>query len=139
MASLGMNSLSRVGLKGTGVKGAATRLMGLAGGAAMPQVRAIALKKLEGQKEALEGMMASADDSDVAHFSFLTGTIERFLKDPTVPPTLPSTPAAPPGAPIGMSPMDYLVGSDWITALGSGAVSNPWLEAFGVPPFRVPW
>lgn len=49
-----------------------------------------------------------------------------------------STPIAPPGEPIGQSAMDFLMGSDWITALGSGAGSNPWLEAYGLPPFRVP-
>jgi hypothetical protein len=109
---------------------AVTRVMGLAGGAAMPQVRAIALKRLEDRMETLEGMVASADDSDAAHYSLLSGTIERFLEDPTTPPTLPATPAAPPGAPIGLIPQDYLAGSEWITALGFGAASNPWLEAF---------
>ncbi|MBT8397779.1 MAG: zinc-dependent metalloprotease, partial [Gemmatimonadetes bacterium] len=48
---------------------AVTRVMGLAGSAPMPQVRAIALKKLEDQREALVGMMASADDSETAHLS----------------------------------------------------------------------
>jgi len=58
---------------------AVARVMGLAGGAAMPQLRAISLKRLEDQREALEGMTASADDSDAAHYSLLSGTIERFL------------------------------------------------------------
>jgi len=112
---------------------AVTRVIGLAGGAAMPQVRAIALKKLEDQKEALEGMMASADDSDAAHYSLLSGTIERFLKDPTTPPSLPSPLAAPPGAPIGQWPQDYLAGSEWISEMGFGVSTNPWLEAFDLP------
>lgn len=116
---------------------AVARVMGLAGGAAMPQVRAIALKKLEDQKEALEGMMASADDSDAAHYSLLSGTIERFLKDPTTAPSLPSAPAAPPGAPIGQWVQDYLAGSEWITEMGFGVITNPWLEAFDLPWLRV--
>jgi hypothetical protein len=117
---------------------AVTRVMGLASGAAMPQVRAVALKKLEGQKEALDGMVAAADDSDAAHYSFLSGTIQRFLEDPTTPPTLPATPSAPPGAPIGGGPLDYLEGSEWIRALGSGTTGNPWLEAFDLQRFWVP-
>ncbi len=112
---------------------AVSRVMGLAGGAAMPQVRAIALKKLADQKDALEGMMGSADDSDAAHFFLLSGTIERFLEDPTTPPSLPASPSAPPGAPIGQWPQDYLAGSGWITEMGLGAADNPWLEAFDLP------
>ncbi|MFC1662221.1 zinc-dependent metalloprotease [Gemmatimonadota bacterium] len=112
---------------------AVARVMGLAGGAAMPQVRAVALKKLENQKEALEGMMASADDSDAAHYSLLTGTIRRFLEDPTTAPSLPALPAVPPGAPIGDWPRDYLDGSEWIEEMGAGALSNPWMEAFAFP------
>jgi hypothetical protein len=117
---------------------AVTRVMGLAGGAAMPQVRAIALKKLEDQREALEGMMASADDSDAAHYSLLSGTIERFLKDPTTAPSLPPPPVAPPGAPIGQWPQDYLAGSEWISEVGFGVTTNPWLQAFDLPWFWVP-
>jgi hypothetical protein len=117
---------------------AVTRVMGLAGGAAMPQVRAIALKRLEDQAESLKGMVASADDSDAAHYSLLSGTIERFLKDPTTPPTLPAAPSAPPGAPIGLVPQDYLSGSDWVRAMGFGAPANPWLEAFDLSHGWVP-
>lgn len=117
---------------------AVTRVMALASGAAMPQVRAVALKNLEDQKGTLDGMMATADDSDAAHYSFLSGTIERFLEDPTTAPTLPATPAAPPGAPIGGGPADYLAGSEWIRALGSGTGPNPWLEALNPPPAWFP-
>jgi hypothetical protein len=112
---------------------AVNRVMGLAGAAPMPQVRAIALKKLEDQKEVLDGMMGSAEDSDAAHYFLLSGTIERFLEDPTTPPSLPSLPSAPPGAPIGQWPQDYLAGSEWITGMGFGAATNPWLEAFDLP------
>ncbi len=81
---------------------AVSRVMGLAGGAAMPQVRAVALKKLENQRGALEGMMASADDSDAAHYFLLSGNhrtvpggslrLRRLFR---------LRRAAPPGAPIG--------------------------------------
>jgi hypothetical protein len=107
------------------------RVMGLAGGAAMPQVRAIALKKLEEQSEALESMMASANESDAAHYSLLSRTIGRFLKDPTAAPSLPAPPAAPPGAPIGQWPQDYLAGSEWIVEMGCGAAMNSWIEGLG--------
>ncbi len=117
---------------------AVTRVMGLAGNAPMPQVRAIALKKLEDQKEALAGLMASAGESEIAHLSLLSGTIERFLKDPTTPPTVPGAPSAPPGAPIGQWPQDYLAGSEWIEAMGFGADPDPWLEAFQDLWFRGP-
>ncbi len=52
--------------------------------------------------------MASADESDAAHYFLLSGTIERFLKDPTTAPALPSAPSAPPGAPIGLVPQELL-------------------------------
>jgi hypothetical protein len=109
---------------------AVTRIMGLAAGAPMPQVRAIALHKLDTQKEVLEDMIDGADESDAAHYFLLSETIDGFLDDPSTPPTLPATPAAPPGAPIGLIPQDYLAGSKWITGVGFGAASNPWLDAF---------
>jgi len=74
--------------------------------------------------------MASADESDAAHFFLLSEAIGRFLKDPTTAPSLPSPPAAPPGAPIGQWPQDYLAGSEWIVEMGFGAASNPWLDSF---------
>lgn len=114
---------------------AVARVMGLAGAAAMPQVRAIALKKLEERNEALTEMMASADESDGAHLSHLSGAIQRFLKDPTATSSLPTIPNAPPGAPIGSWPMDYLDGSWWIGDHGHGSLSDPWLDTFGLPWF----
>ena len=84
---------------------AVTRVMGLAGGAAMPQVRAVALKKLEDQK---------------GGFGWDDGDRRMIRTPPTIPsspapssgswrirprrPSLPATPAAPPGAPIGGGP-----------------------------------
>jgi hypothetical protein len=109
---------------------AVARVMGLAGSASMPQARAIALRKLDSRKDALEDMIEGADESDAAHYFLLAETIDRFLEDPTAAPALPSAPAAPPGAPIGLYPQDYLAGSEWITAMGFGVASTPWLDAF---------
>jgi hypothetical protein len=117
---------------------AVARVMNLAGNAAMPQVRAVALHRLKAQKAALDGMVASAADSDAAHYSFLSATIERFLKDPTAQPGFPTPPSAPPGAPIGGGPVDYLAGSEWIAALGNTRPGNPWWDAFGRPGSWVP-
>ncbi|MGD2120589.1 MAG: zinc-dependent metalloprotease [Gemmatimonadota bacterium] len=118
---------------------AVTRVMGLAGSAAMPQVRAIALAKLQERKDLLDGMMAGADEDEAAHYALLSGTIERFLKDPTTMPSVPTAPAAPPGAPIGSWAQDYLAGSEWITEMGFGVQANPWLEAFDLSWDWVPW
>jgi hypothetical protein len=107
---------------------AVTRIMGLAASAAMPQVRAVALSALESRKVTLDGMTATADPADAAHFSLLSGTIDRFLKDPTTAPALPAPPNAPPGAPIGLSPQDYLGGSEWIGQMGPESMANPWME-----------
>ena len=67
-----------------------------------------------------------------------SGTIERFIEDPTTAPSLPSPPAAPPGAPIGLWPQDYLAGSEWIVEMGFGVSSNPWLDAFDLPGYWFP-
>jgi len=112
---------------------AVTRVMGLAGSAAMPQVRAIALEKLSDRKEALDGMRARATEADAAHYALLSNTIERFLEDPTTMPSIPDTPAAPPGAPIGLWPQDYLAGSEWISGMGSGSSTSVWMEWFDLP------
>jgi hypothetical protein len=117
---------------------AVARVMGLAGGASMPQVRAIALQRLQRRREALEGMTPSVDDLDAAHYDLLSGTIERFLKDPTTAPSLPSPPTAPPGAPIGQGPQYYLAGLGWIADTGGHEAANPWLEAFDLPYFWLP-
>ncbi len=83
------------------------RLMGLASGAAMPQVRALATLTLRQRVDALAGQR----DPDVlatAHGLLLANDIERFLERPAEPYTAPGMPTAPPGAPIGEPALSWL-------------------------------
>jgi len=87
------------------------RLMWLAGGAPMPQVRAIAsetLKKLENP-----GINGFVPD-DAPFIGLLVADIERFLTRPMEPVKTPSTYDAPPGAPIGEAPLDWLAAPSWV-------------------------
>ena len=85
-------------------------LMGLAGSAQMPQVRAIASQRLEMMKlEAAE--RAQLYDADGAHFMLLASDIQRFQDRPYGALTAPGTPSAPPGAPIGSPALDWIGGS----------------------------
>ena len=93
------------------------RVMALAGGAPMPQVRAIATTLLE--RTAYQLNQATANiasgqgplDPDGAHSRLLARDIERFLNRPAEPYQDQATPGAPPGAPIGTPAMDFLGGS----------------------------
>jgi hypothetical protein len=88
------------------------RLMNLAEGASMPQVRAIASLALQRQATELgrvAGAPASAaNDANVAHAMLLTSDIRRFLERPAGPASRTGIPGAPPGAPIGEPAMDWL-------------------------------
>jgi hypothetical protein len=88
------------------------RLMTLAAGAPMPQVRALAASRLARIAKRL-GPTVGLDDAQVAHHQLLAADIERFTKRPAAPATSTTPPAAPPGAPIGA----------W------GAVDDPWCGA----------
>ena len=81
------------------------RLMGLAAGARMPQVRALANDRL--QAIARASTAPSADRSEAAHAALLAQDTQRFLNRPagTSGPTLP---VIPPGAPIGEPAMEFL-------------------------------
>ncbi len=84
------------------------RLMWLAGGAPMPQVRAEAseaLRKIQTGEHALSGK------GDGPAQALLAADIKRFLDRPIEPLRTPATYDAPPGAPIGDS------GSDWLAAV----------------------
>jgi hypothetical protein len=86
------------------------RLIWLAGGAPMPQVRAeasSALKKIEIGERALTG------NTDGATQQLLAADIKRFLERPMEPIRTPATFDAPPGAPIGDMPMDWLASPPW--------------------------
>jgi hypothetical protein len=84
----------------------AERVMQLASGARMPQVRALASHALKWM--AGHATEASTDRLDRAHRALLARDIERFLERPVPPSTPPATPAAPPGPPIGDPALDYL-------------------------------
>jgi hypothetical protein len=84
----------------------AERLMALAGGARMPQVRALA-------SDALQTLGRAAASSkggrlEAAHEALLAQDIRRFLERPAASLASPSIPVAPPGPPIGEPALDYL-------------------------------
>ncbi len=84
----------------------AERLMGLAGGARMPQVRALASHAL--QTIARTPASTSAGPLEAAHDALLAQDIRRFLERPAATLASPAIPAAPPGPPIGQPALDYL-------------------------------
>ncbi|HEU4938443.1 MAG TPA: zinc-dependent metalloprotease [Vicinamibacterales bacterium] len=86
------------------------RLMWLAGGAPMPQVRAEAsdaLRKIQIGEHALRGK------GDGPAQALLAADIKRFLERPIEPIRSPTTYDAPPGAPIGDSGIDWLAPVAW--------------------------
>ena len=95
-------------------------VMSLAGGASMPQVRAVAAQHLGWLADAAEDR-AGGDDADAAHFALLARDIRRFEERPHEPWAPLATPAAPPGAPIGTAPMDWTgFGTGFGKGLGTG-------------------
>jgi len=87
------------------------RLIWLAGGAPMPEVRAeasSALGNIQGAVVALNG------GGDSAAQQLLAADIKRFLERPMEPIRTPATFDAPPGAPIGDYPLDWLAPPSWI-------------------------
>jgi hypothetical protein len=84
----------------------ADRLMQLAGGAPMSQVRAEATHALVELRD--RSMQAGGSDADAAHNALLARDIERFLTRPGDVYTQAETPEAPPGAPIGEPGLDYI-------------------------------
>jgi hypothetical protein len=79
------------------------RLIGLAGGARMPQVRALATEALARRiSSPMGGWLGTA------HEELLAGDIRRFLERPAAPLASPAIPVAPPGPPIGEPSLDYL-------------------------------
>jgi hypothetical protein len=81
---------------------AVERLLSLATGSDMSQVRAIATARLKQRAAALSGATAGAHDA------LLAADIKRFLDRPAEPATRETIPTAPPGAPIGDPGMDWL-------------------------------
>ena len=104
------------------------RLMELASGAPMSQVRAVASHRLE-RRQAVLTANGDAGPGDEPHYALLARDIERFLERPGEPYTLPEMPAAPPGAPIGEPAMDWLGGSSTIGSTSDTLVAR-WMEPY---------
>ena len=105
-------------------------LMSLAGGAAMPQVRAVAAQHLGWLGDAAEDR-SRGDDHNAAHFALLARDIRRFEERPHEPWAPLVTPDAPPGAPIGSAPMDWTgfgTGLGDALAARAGLVDLTWLD-----------
>ena len=108
-------------------------LMGLAGGASMPQVRAIAVRHLGRVKSMAQGL-AMSNDNAAPHFALLAEDIQRFEDRPFDSWTPTTAPQAPPGAPIGSPSMDWI--GDWGDPAGillsrAGLLIGPGLAGAG--------
>ncbi len=108
----------------------ADRLMALASGAGMPQVRAVATMHLAGMGRAASEAMAGGD-AQAAFATLLSMDIKRFMARPAAPYEMPGTVGAPPGAPIGEPAMDWLGGATPWTAAGPAGWAHGWL--YGAP------
>jgi uncharacterized protein DUF4953/uncharacterized protein DUF5117 len=87
------------------------RLIWLAGGAAMPQVRAIVSAQLA---RITPGSVTVQSDGDAPAVTLMAADIKRFLERPIDPIKTPTTYDAPPGAPIGGDTgMDWLAAPSW--------------------------
>jgi Met-zincin/Domain of unknown function (DUF5117) len=89
------------------------RLIWLAGGAPMPQVRAIASRALTDMQHPDFNSASIAPGDTTAH-QLMAADIKRFLERPMEPIRTPATFDAPPGAPIGDMPLDWLTPPSWV-------------------------
>jgi len=88
------------------------RLMWLAGGAPMPEVRAEASHALERIRNGNMGLHGSGVAIAAAQ-ELIDADIKRFLERPMEPVKTPAIYDAPPGAPIGDYPLDWLAAPSW--------------------------
>jgi len=88
------------------------RLIWLAGGAPMPQVRAEASNVLSRIQSGDAGWGTATGTDGIAQ-QLLSADIKRFLERPIDPIKTPATYDAPPGAPIGDGGMDWLAAPPW--------------------------
>jgi hypothetical protein len=79
------------------------RVMGLAGSARMPQVRALANERLVALSRA---STSGPDRLESAHLTLLAQDVRRFLERPAG--AAAAVPALPPGAPIGQPALEFL-------------------------------
>ncbi|MCI0437464.1 MAG: zinc-dependent metalloprotease, partial [Gemmatimonadetes bacterium] len=106
------------------------QIMSLAGGAPMPQVRAIATHRLRSRATTLAANQ-DAQNGDDAHVALLAMDIRRFLERPAAPYAQAGLPEAPPGAPIGEPAMDWLAS----TSYGIASFADAWLRRFDLEPW----
>ncbi len=90
------------------------RLMELAGGADMPQVRAVASMRLERKRNELAEWATQDNEADAAHYALVARDIKRFLERPAEAVADADALAAPPGAPIGEPAMNWLGGMEHV-------------------------
>jgi len=107
------------------------QIMSLAGGASMPQVRAVATHRLRARATTLAANQ-DAQNGDDAHFVLLAMDIRRFLERPAAAYTQAAIPVAPPGAPIGEPGMDWLGGTP---SFNLSAMAVNWLRQFAIEPW----
>ena len=93
------------------------RLMNLAEGADMPQVRALATFELQQIQDHLEERDPQ-DRASAAHTFLIANDVQRYLNRPMEAGSAPSTPGAPPGSPIGSFGPTWLepVNGVWLVA-----------------------
>ena len=106
------------------------RLMTLAAGAPMPQVRAVATRHLTEMRASAERV--ADDQTDPAQRAFLTllaSDVGRFLGRPAGPYEMPVTPGTPPGAPIGEPALDWIGTAGGWTSVGPAGWARSWLDA----------
>jgi hypothetical protein len=83
------------------------RLMALAEGAGMPQVRALATFELQQIQDHLEER-APQDRATAAHTFLIANDVQRYLNRPMEGGRNPTVPGAPPGSPIGSAGPNWL-------------------------------
>jgi len=93
------------------------RVMALASGSPMPQVRAIASAALS--MISANRFSVNMSPGDTAAGTLMAADIKRFLERPLAPITLPSLPDAPPGAPIGDPGFSWLAPPPWSCGWGA--------------------
>src|SRR3954468_15284905 len=90
------------------------RLIWLAGGAPMPEVRAVASRALSTIADPNYTTPTPTAPGDGTAKQLMAADIKRFLERPMEPIRTPTTFDAPPGAPIGDMPYDWLASPSWI-------------------------